>query len=49
MKTYQVAVFQPNGILTFWDSKEFNTREEAGSHLTHLQTLYNTHMAVVQR
>lgn len=49
LSKYQVAVFQPNGMLEFWDSKEFDTREAANEHLSNIQSKYALHMAVVKR
>ena len=46
---YRVAVFQPNGMLSFYDYKEFDTREAANTHMENVQRKYNAHMAVVKK
>lgn len=46
---YRVAVFQPNGMLDFWDYREFDTREAANTHMKNIQSKFNGHMVVVKK
>lgn len=46
---YRVAVFKPNGMLDFWDYREFDTREAANDHMKNIQCKYRGIMSVVKK